>query len=129
MIVQPGRPARKLVSTGVHTQNARHLFQEYAHHARTPFPKNYSGSFVRSVDGDQHVLIYLRVPLDVCGGPMTEFTIKILKANEPTYWYAGMEGKTFDVYRFGSSYVLAEDYDRGPEAIWRHIDEDDCEVV
>jgi hypothetical protein len=60
---------------------------------------------------------------------MTKLTAKILKANEPTYWYAGMEGETFDVYRFGSSYVLAEDYDRGPEVIWRHIDDDDCEVV
>src|SRR5690606_25388055 len=45
--------------------------------------------------------------------------------------YSNHVGETFDVVRYGSDYVLAEDYGRGQtsDAPWRHIRTGDAEIV
>lgn len=60
---------------------------------------------------------------------MEQVTVQITKAELPTYWYAGLEGETFVVYKDRRDYILKEDYDRGHEAVWRHIPFGDCEEV
>ena len=60
---------------------------------------------------------------------MEQVIIRITKASELTYWYAGLEGETFITYKSRRDYILKRDYDRGHEIAWRHIAFDDCEVV
>lgn len=55
--------------------------------------------------------------------------VRIVKVGRPTYWYAGLEGREFDCYRRGSSFVLVEDYDGDPRVPWRHVGPEDCEIV
>jgi len=57
---------------------------------------------------------------------MKKIRVIILEGNG---WYDGCVGNEFDVYEWGNSYVLAEDYDAGHNRWWRHIDKADCEVV
>lgn len=61
--------------------------------------------------------------------------VRITGAKSPMVWYADMIGAELEVYfdpdwMLGTgSYILREDYDRGPQNAWRHIDVKDCEVV
>ena len=45
-------------------------------------------------------------------------------------WYEGLEGETFEVYdNHGRDFILVEDYDLGHDALWLHIDTEDCVVA
>ena len=88
-------------------------------------PPNNLSTFRSDSFPDRSVLCCLCSSL---GGPMTKLTAKVINP-KATYWYAGLEGETFEVYRFGSTYVLAEDYDRGPDVTWRHLVASDVEIV
>ena len=64
-----------------------------------------------------------------CQKQMQQVTVRITKAQKPAYWYAGLEGETFIVYKDRKDYILKEDYDRGHKAAWHHIAFEDCEEV
>lgn len=63
---------------------------------------------------------------------MKKLTVKVI-SSRATYWYAGAEGETYDVYRFGSTYVVASDYDEergsGHPLPWRHLRPEDVEII
>ena len=60
---------------------------------------------------------------------MKEYIVEITKNIEPPAWYANGVGEQFNVYWRGRDYVLAEDYDVGGYAPWRHIEPSDCKIV
>lgn len=56
--------------------------------------------------------------------------IKIDKGR-PSYWYAELAGQIFEVVDDGpfDDYILKEDFDKGPPAMWRHILKSDATVL
>lgn len=61
--------------------------------------------------------------------PKEALLVRITGWSSPPCWYAGREDEVFEVYPLGRDFVLKEDFDRGPDAIWRHIDRCDCVEV
>ncbi len=59
---------------------------------------------------------------------MYRLKVRIINSRA-TDWYAAMRGQVFEVYRWGWDFILAEDYDRGADMPWRHIDNADAEVI
>ena len=59
----------------------------------------------------------------------TGMVVQQVKITRGRGWYRGLVGETFEVYRDRRDFILKEDYDRGHEYSWGHIDFDDCEVV
>lgn len=55
--------------------------------------------------------------------------VRIVSVTPSEAWYTGLVGEIFNVYRWGRDFVLAEDYDAGQSAIWRHIEADDAVLV
>jgi hypothetical protein len=59
--------------------------------------------------------------------------VKVTITKNPPFlaWYHGMIGETFEVYKLSSAddYILAEDYDLGPNTLWRHISPHECVEV
>ena len=68
-------------------------------------------------------------PLNPPPAPPRRLTVRIVRSPSTTCWYAGSVGREFEVVEWGRDYVLAIDFDRGPEAAWFHIDKADAEVV
>lgn len=60
---------------------------------------------------------------------MKVLQIRILKSSGSYYWYANLIGVILFVYDNKRDYILKEDYDRGMNAPWRHIDKEDAEIV
>jgi hypothetical protein len=60
---------------------------------------------------------------------MRRLTVFVLAAQRSSYWYADLLGLSFEVYDDGRGYVLAEDYDLGRNAPWRHIVYDDAAEI
>jgi hypothetical protein len=44
-------------------------------------------------------------------------------------WYRDAVGEQFECVRWGSEWVLKEDYDLGRQAMWRHIQREDAQEV
>jgi hypothetical protein len=63
--------------------------------------------------------------------PMAPLRIRITSCSKRTWWYAGALGQEFDVNDPGPrmDFVLWEDYTRDKGAAWRHIAQQDCEIV
>ena len=60
---------------------------------------------------------------------MDKVNVVITKAEWPSYWYSGCIGRQFEVYDDRRDFIVAEDYDLGWRAEWRHIPKEDCEVI
>lgn len=58
---------------------------------------------------------------------MKRLNITITKCSGQHYWYKDLIGQKFNVLdNVGrKDYILSEDYDKGHNAIWRHIDKED----
>jgi len=58
----------------------------------------------------------------------SRLTVRI-KSAPPGSWYENLVGEYVEVYGGGSSWVVAEDYDRGYNSEWRHIEKNDAFLV
>jgi len=57
--------------------------------------------------------------------------VRITGCSRSSWWYASAIGQEFDVVEGAGNYehVLLEDYEKGWNYTWRHIDKKDCVVV
>lgn len=60
---------------------------------------------------------------------MDRLLVKITGSESWRAWYAHKVGQHFEVYDRGSDFVVAADYDKGPNAPWSWIEKVDCVVV
>lgn len=57
--------------------------------------------------------------------------VRITSCGRSTWWYAGSIGQEYDVNDPGPrmDFVVWEDYLQGKDGPWRHIAQQDCEII
>ena len=60
---------------------------------------------------------------------MDRLLVKITGSESQRAWYAYKVGQCFEVYDRGRNFVIAADYDKGPDAPLKWIEKVDCVVV
>ena len=53
----------------------------------------------------------------------------VIMHGPPCAWYEDLVGEQFCVYDNGRDFIVKEDYDRGSQYPWCHIDKRDCATV
>jgi hypothetical protein len=54
--------------------------------------------------------------------------VKIIKSSIESYWYNDLIGEIYEVYEFGSEYVVKESV-KNKTMIWLVISKNDCEIL
>lgn len=115
---------------GVFADNIRAVLDSLGHgHTGTVSQK--VGEVVRRYEGDKYRIAKALVDAEAKNAEMDRAvcTVEIINCDSEHVWYYGMEGETFDVLKWGSGYVLQEDYSGGESNMWRHIYPEDCKIV